>query len=314
MSEEYNEEVTDYERFDNEEHYTNKTLLEQLTKVGYSFGVPELGTSWGMKSIIFDPIIGGYQVYVRVTKKHIDVGIALVKEKGQSYFASFINQFKVTDETGDGHELALRALEETAAVVDGLLADGKVRNIYQNKSLYQPVFIRKNFSQSDDAATVRKEDGEIVFSIHTDTEAHTFAFYKDFGDLQGEVSQDTGENPVITVAGNSAARSSEYEIYMDDEKQGSLKRETSSGKLRITGDMNGKPVIIKGDKSGSRFKIQTADKDKGNIEITSRDGSDYYLIEVFSRDDYPVFSAFTAIIDDVMSAGKKKANRKNSHV
>ena len=78
--------------------------------------------------------------------------------------------------------------------------------------------------------------------------------------------------------------------------------------------MNGKPVIIQGDKSGSRFKIQTADKDKGNIEITSRDGSDYYLIEVFSRDDYPVFSAFTAIIDDVMSAGKKKANRKNSHV
>ena len=131
MSEEYNEEVTDYERFDNEEHYTNQTLLEQLTKVGYSFGTPELGTSWGLKSIIFDPIIGGYQVYVRVTKKHIDVGIALVKEKGQSYFASFINQFKVTDETGDGHELALRALEETAAVVDGLLADGKVRNIYQ---------------------------------------------------------------------------------------------------------------------------------------------------------------------------------------
>lgn len=38
MSEEYNEEVTDYERFDNEEHYTNQTLLEQLTKVGYSFG------------------------------------------------------------------------------------------------------------------------------------------------------------------------------------------------------------------------------------------------------------------------------------
>ena len=181
-------------------------------------------------------------------------------------------------------------------------------------SLYQPVFIRKNFSQSDDAATVRKEDGEIVFSIHTDTAANTFAFYKDFGDLQDEVSQDTGENPVITVAGNSAARSSVYKIYMDDERQGSLKRETTSGKLRITGDMNGKPVIIQGDKSGSRFKIQTADKDNGNIEITSRDGSDYYLIEVFSRDDYPVFSAFTAIINDVMSAGKKKANRKNSHV
>lgn len=54
------------------------------------------------------------------------------------------------------------------------------------------------------------------------------------------------KNPVITVAGNSAARSSEYEIYMDDEKQGSLKSETSSGKLRMNGDMNGKPVIIKG--------------------------------------------------------------------
>lgn len=106
--------------------------------------MPELGTSWGLKSIIFDPIIGGYQVYVRVTKKHIDVGIALVKEKGSLISLPLSTSLKLRMKQ-DGHELALRALEETAAAVDGLLADGKVRNIYQNKSLYQPVFIRKNF-------------------------------------------------------------------------------------------------------------------------------------------------------------------------
>ena len=77
-----NDSMSGYKKYKNKEGFTNQTLLDQLAKAEYSFGTPKMGKNAGKEAVVFEPLIGDFQVYAKAAPKKIEIGAVCVQNLG----------------------------------------------------------------------------------------------------------------------------------------------------------------------------------------------------------------------------------------
>lgn len=283
-----NDSMSGYKKYKNKEGFTNQTLLDQLAKAEYSFGTPKMGKNAGKEAVVFEPLIGDFQVYAKAAPKKIEIGAVCVQNLGGTLLKSVFNSMVSEGGVGTEKAEADRDVEELADVMQRLLETGEISNSASDTELIGKMYMQQNFTWIGDALSVQNEDDEVEYKIKADVTGHKWSFLP------------VKDNPEMEVRRKVAALTPTYAIYVDGENRGSIKKKIKLVKPEINGEFDGKPLEIKGDMTGKSFTVKIDGKLIAAVDTVNRLGFDCYEMNVYSKDDYYVVPAFAAIIDNVL--------------
>ena len=284
-----NDSISGFKKLDNTKGFTTDQLFEELKKVNFSFGVPQMGQMLNKPAATWS--IGSYTVYAQADEKFIKLGGVITQDIGKNLLKQ-IGIGLLTGNLAGGKDNAEsdRAVEELYGVVTKLLGGAAAEKIESNVS----TGYEKSFYMKQKVFSIKAN-----YNIYLEDETPEYSVTSDITHLNFSVKKH--EQEVLKLKKKLIALLPEYSLFKGDQEIGHFKKKLKLTKPEVVGQLNGKEVHVKGDLMGYNFAIEIDGMVMATVDTAVLTWGDCYRIKVRDPELEDYIIALAIIVDHVVN-------------
>lgn len=284
----------------NTQNFTNEDLLNKLSEIKVSFGVPQMGDIKGTQSVMYKKVSEKFDVFVRVDGNSVimgKIGTDGVSSVGTA-LSMMVDMFAFDGAKDEGTSKADRAVDELGEIIKKLEAGEVVKESNVTASV--------NTSTGDAIAYFM--DQKILsinpkFDIYTDKHEPVYHVDGNITRLDFKVKNSAGTE-VAEIKKKLIAILPEYTILQNGSEVGQLKKKLKLTSPELVGTLNGQEFKLQGDLMGFNFDVMLDGKCIGRIDTAQTIWADCYRIQILDENYKDLMIAIAVICDNVVDASK----------
>lgn len=284
----------------NTQNFTNEDLLNKLSEIKVSFGVPQMGDIKGTQSVMYKKVSEKFDVFVRVDGNSVimgKIGTDGVSSVGTA-LSMMVDMFAFDGAKDEGTSKADRAVDELGEIIKKLEAGEVVKESNVTASV--------NTSTGDAIAYFM--DQKILsinpkFDIYTDKHEPVYHVDGNITRLDFKVKNSAGAE-VAEIKKKLIAILPEYTILQNGSEVGQLKKKLKLTSPELVGTLNGQEFKLQGDLMGFNFDVMLGGKCIGRIDTAQTIWADCYRIQILDENYKDLMIAIAVICDNVVDASK----------
>ena len=284
----------------NTQNFTNQDLLDKLSEVKVSFGVPVMGDIKGTQSVMYKKVSEKFDVFVRVDGSNIIMG--KIGTDGVSSAATAVNMmldmFAFDGAKDAGTSTADRAVDELVEIIKKLEAGEAVKESNVTASVNTSTGDAISFYMDQKLLSINPK-----FDIFTENHEPVYHVDGNITRLDFKVKNMNGVE-VAEIKKKLIAVLPEYTILQNGSEIGKLKKKLKLTSHELVGTLNGFEFKLQGDLMGFNFDVMLNGKCIGRIDTAQTIWADCYRIQVLDENYQDLMIAIAVICDNVVDASK----------
>ncbi|MCR4735565.1 MAG: hypothetical protein K5829_11230 [Treponema sp.] len=285
-----NDSISGYKKLENTKGFTTDQLFEELKKITFSFGTPEMGQMLKKPAVTWK--VGRFTVYAQADEKNIKLGGVLSQDVGKNLLKE-IGLGLLTGNMAGGKDNAEsdRAVEELYGVVTKLLNGESAENVKSNVS----TGYSKEFYMQQKVFSITAN-----YNIYLQDETPVYNINSDITHLNYSIKKDDIE--IFKLKKKLIALLPEYTLFQDGKEIGHFKKKFKLSKPEVVGQINGQDVSLKGDLFGNNFAIEFGGTVVASVDTQRLTWGDCYRITVREESLEDYIMTLAIVIDNVIDS------------
>ena len=289
---------TGFARIPNKQNFTNQDLLNKLSEVKVTFGMPVMGSIGDYEAVLYEHVSLKYDLFVRVDGKNIIAGKIGSEGVSSVHAAADFTVGTYMGYKDENQSDADHAVDELAEVLVSLENGEDITESRVSASMKTSTGRALEFYMKQKAISVKPkfdmfdENNEVVYHVEGDITRHNFSIIKD-----GKEAVRLKKKAVVVPP--------EYVISVDGKDIGKIKRKIKLTNPELKGTLNGQDFMITGNLMGSDFDIKVGILTIGRIDTSSQVVNDEYRVMVFDESYKDIMAAAAIICDNVVDAERE---------
>lgn len=286
-----NMEMSGYKTIPNQKGYTLDSLLQTMKEknVKFSCGEPEIKDFKGKPMIIFSEKYNGFMIYIKVDPKKIEISRVLEKPKAGGLLLEIGAQL-LTNTASKDQSQAERAVEEVYDVLQQI--DGGEAEVVNRKSnaVSKKLYMKQKIVAIKDKYSICTENEEPVYYI----EGNLVALHYNLQDNNGTTLLELKKKMVSIMP--------EFSIIKDGKTIGTIRKKIKLLNVEISGECEGKSLVIKGNPVARNFTILLDDVLIGGVDTERLTWGDVYSIDIADESKEHLVVAIAVVCDKIVDA------------
>ena len=284
----------------NTQNFTNQDLLDKLSEIKVSFGVPVMGDIKGTQSVMYKKVSEKFDVFVRVDGSNVIMG--KIGTDGVSSAATAVNMmldmFAFDGAKDAGTSAADRAVDELVEIIKKLETGEVVKESNVTASVNTSTGDAIAFYMDQKLLSINPK-----FDIYTEQHEPVYHVDGNITRLDFKVKNMDGVE-VAEIKKKLIAVLPEYTILQNGSEIGKLKKKFKLTSPELVGTLNGFEFKLQGDLMGFNFDVMLSGKCIGRIDTAQTIWADCYRIQILDEGYKDIMIAIAVICDNVVDASK----------
>ena len=276
----------------NTQNFSDDDLLQKLSEVKVSFGTPVMGDIRGTKSVMYRNVTPEYDVFCRVDKGNVIMG--KIGAGGSSNMVSALNM---------GMNMFMGGKDQNTSTADRAVDEllGVVKKLENGEAVTESVAAEPAATSTGEEIALYMKQKLIAVKPKFDIfDANENTVYHVEGDLPRlNYSVQKNGTEVLKIKKKLVAIMPEYTIVQGAAEVAKLKKKLKFTNPELTGTVNGKELVIKGDLLGYDFDIQVGGNTIGHVDTDRTLWTDCYRIRIYDESMQDMVATLAVICDMV---------------